>query len=238
MCSFNRTTLKWGAVLVILCGFAILLCIPKVQVAKNSGNRQKLSRRLREISVPLASESTPADYVSYFVAGGHDVSKEGRCGQLFNRFGLTLNWHQSESVEELSFYPLAVSNHIVIDPSSVEPPTIQVIMVPIRNIDKGHLPTLSECVNVNADEIVKCQLRQIQRLLDLGERFAATLLSDGHVRFVSNEELAGEIKGGQRFQGRGNKGVGESAGLNRLGIGNARVLQRRLSQLLWPRTVR
>ncbi len=30
----------------------------------------------------------------------------------------------------------------------------------------------------------------------------------------------------------------ESAGINRLGIGNERVLQRRPSQLLWPRTVR
>ncbi|MDA1050852.1 MAG: hypothetical protein O3C40_10290 [Planctomycetota bacterium] len=34
------------------------------------------------------------------------------------------------------------------------------------------------------------------------------------------------------------KGVRESAGINRLGIGNERVLQRRPSQLLWPRTVR
>ena len=34
------------------------------------------------------------------------------------------------------------------------------------------------------------------------------------------------------------KGVKESAGLNRVGIGNERVLQRRPSQLLWPRTVR
>ena len=33
-------------------------------------------------------------------------------------------------------------------------------------------------------------------------------------------------------------GVRESAGINRLGIGNERVLQRRLSQSLWPRTVR
>jgi len=34
------------------------------------------------------------------------------------------------------------------------------------------------------------------------------------------------------------KGDKESAGLNRLGIGNERVLQGKLSQLLWPRTVR
>ncbi len=33
-------------------------------------------------------------------------------------------------------------------------------------------------------------------------------------------------------------GVGESAGINRLGIGNERVLQRRPSQLLWPQAVR
>ena len=33
-------------------------------------------------------------------------------------------------------------------------------------------------------------------------------------------------------------GVRESAGINRLGIGNERVLQGKLSQLLWPRTVR
>ena len=36
----------------------------------------------------------------------------------------------------------------------------------------------------------------------------------------------------------GKLGVRESAGINRLGIGNERVLQRRLSQSLWPRTVR
>jgi len=37
--------------------------------------------------------------------------------------------------------------------------------------------------------------------------------------------------------GRGD-GVRESAGINRLGIGNERVLRRRPSQSLWPRTVR
>ena len=37
--------------------------------------------------------------------------------------------------------------------------------------------------------------------------------------------------------GRG-PGVSESAGINRLGIRNERVLQRRVSQSLWPRPVR
>ena len=40
------------------------------------------------------------------------------------------------------------------------------------------------------------------------------------------------------FAQPGDKGVGESAGINRLGVGNERVLQGELSQLLWPRTVR
>ena len=34
------------------------------------------------------------------------------------------------------------------------------------------------------------------------------------------------------------KGAREIAGINRLGIGNERVLQGKLSRLLWPRTVR
>jgi len=47
-----------------------------------------------------------------------------------------------------------------------------------------------------------------------------------------------ECSGLWEYSSEKNKGVKESAGLNRLGIGNERVLQRRPSQLLWPRTVR
>ena len=43
---------------------------------------------------------------------------------------------------------------------------------------------------------------------------------------------------GQQYSTGQNKGVRESAGLNRFGIGNERVLQRRTSHSLWPRTVR
>ena len=42
----------------------------------------------------------------------------------------------------------------------------------------------------------------------------------------------------ERQETEARNGDRESAGLNRLGIGNERVLQGRLSQSLWPRTVR
>jgi len=75
-------------------------------------------------------------------------------------------------------------------------------------------------------------------------RHAIECLSDAIRRFKGDPNrvfiagISSEADGvGDTGEG-GHWGTPESAGINRIGVGNERVLQRRFSQSLWPRVVR
>jgi len=70
---------------------------------------------------------------------------------------------------------------------------------------------------------------------------AAFLAHKGVLKIVALQEKPAKAKAEKPAKPKAEKGetgVSESAGINRLGIRNERVLQRRVSQSLWPRTVR
>lgn len=181
---FSRSEIVVIAVIVVI---LILLWIPEEQVPYNVGNCERMSAALKKLSLALSDQERNADYVEYFVPRGGKGQSDS--GSLFERFGLTQRWKIDEDFVEFQFYPLAVSEKLVIRGYK---PSVQLIMVPIREADKETLPNLQECVNLNPEDAMKCQLQVISKLLEpMKGYFTAGLLSDGSVRFLSNEELSG-----------------------------------------------
>ncbi len=180
---FSRSEIVVIAVIVVI---LILLLVPEVQVPYNAGNCERISAALKKISIALCDQERNAEYTEYFVPGGGKGQFDS--GSLFERFGLTQRWKIDEDFVEFQFYPLAVSEKLVIRGYK---PSILLVMVPIREADKETLPNLYECVNLSPEDAMKCQLQVISKLLEsMKEYDVAGLRSDGSVRFLSDDELA------------------------------------------------
>lgn len=180
--------IRWSEIVAVsvIAVILVLLLVPEVQVASTSANRERMSAALKNLSLALGDQERNADYAEYFIPGGGDGQFDS--GSLFEEFGMTQRWRIDEDFVEFQFYPLAVSEKLVIRGYK---PSIQLIMVPIREADKETLPNLHECVNLNVEETMKCQLQVISKLLEsMKEYDIAGLLSDGSVRFLSDDELA------------------------------------------------
>lgn len=189
----REIAIEVSVVLLILAALCLLL-IPEPRVARNSGNIERLSEILREISVPLIEEEARPSLAECFIRRGERAElqnnlEEGR--QLFERFGVTQQWYGDGEWGEASHYPLAVADSVEFAPNSEVEPRIQVLMVPIRDSDIATLPNLYECADLNPEDAMAGQLKQMgERIGMFNAEYTAALFSDGSIWYVSDEDLS------------------------------------------------
>jgi hypothetical protein len=206
-------TKKWNtiasAVVVgITClALAALLLSPEPQAAWNSGARDRLSEALKAIGYNLylaqgnerdgPHKLDARDFIPRSREQKVDpLRPNGR--SLVEQHGVSVRWRQNRVWKTLLFYPIALSQKIVIEPQSNAEPTPQVVMVPIDEEDIETLPNLSGCQDVNAKTVCQCQFHRMKVLFsEHGIEYAITLRSDGSAWALPVDELCSPVPGTQ-----------------------------------------
>ena len=178
-------------------GIVAMLLLPEPKAAWNDGARERLSYALKAIGCKLIAMDNrarlrkldPEDFIPRSVE--HKVESHPRNGKLLaEQHGVSVRWRRNGAYQKLLFYPVAVSQEVVIESRSKLEPTPQIVMVPVDDEDAETLPNLSGCQDVTAKRICECQFRRMKALFSKhGIEYAITLLSDGSVRALPVDDL-------------------------------------------------
>ncbi|MBN1394710.1 MAG: hypothetical protein JW959_06775 [Pirellulales bacterium] len=155
-------------VVVVIGAILAALLLPEPQCAWNSGSHERLRNSLRAICQCLISENPhdkidPLDFTPYY----SDSESQGEAHdakRLIEQHGVRVKWHQSGAWSDVLFYPIALSDKIVIDSATSDCPTPQIVMVPVERMDEETLPNLHGCTDLTAEEKRICQLRRMKAL--------------------------------------------------------------------------
>jgi len=194
------TMSRWQLVLSLVGLFigtvvVAMILTSKSMVAWNSGPREQLTRELRLIGYGLADRDrtgSRTDPLAYLPRTAEHEAAVGiqEAERLLNSHGVKLKWYRSGKYQDIVFYPIAVSQSVSVDARSDAQPTPQIVMVPIEWADVLTLPNLCGCQRMSTAQLQACQLHRIEQLFfTLGIDDAATLMSDGSVRFIDVDEL-------------------------------------------------
>lgn len=191
-------TVPEALLVIVILAILTALLLPQVQSTWNSGTHERMREKLMVIGQTLMMERNsglptktvdPRDF-QFQSAEQPEPLPTAAPAMLAQRHGIKARWHRDGAFERILFYPIAVEAEIAIDPWSNAEPTPQMVMVPLDPIDVETLPRLYGCGGANSERLRERQLVRMKRLFSRhGIGDAATLLSDGSVRYILVDEL-------------------------------------------------
>jgi hypothetical protein len=174
-------------------GAIVALLLPEVQSSgPNSATYGRLRHAVEEIRSSFVAAShgrtpfrfDPEDFIPRPKDRKGDDSV-ARSAVLVKQNGVSVRWYRKGGSERILFYPIAVTQEVVIEPESESVAVPQIVMVPVDRDDIGTLPNLSGCQDAPAETLFEWQFDRMRILFSehsLNE--AIVLMSDGSITWL------------------------------------------------------
>ena len=161
----SKMTLWSWVLLACLAGLLVAILVPDSKIAYNSGSRERLMKKMRDISIGLVNQEKPA--------------MPENC--------LTVNWYRNGGYERVVFQPVAIRAKV---PAELDPNEVPIwVMTPLYSANQ-QTPTTLSAPEDEDQEHWDSHHHQVCRLFhENNVNDAVVLMSDGKVASLSIDEL-------------------------------------------------